>query len=156
MFLFRLYKDQNVVQVYYYNPFSYEGSEDVIHHSLEDDRTVGHSKEHYKRFKEIMVGVESHFLFITGLDVYIIEIPPDVKFCEVPGSAELEDKFRDERERVSVLDGYSIQYVIVLDQLEQAIFLFNEEHRGCYEGFGRSDSSGMQVLLQEGVQLSLF
>jgi len=156
MFLFCLYKDQNVVQVHYYNPFSYKGSEDVIHHSLEGGRTVGHSKEHHEKFKEATVGAESHFPFISGLDVYIIETPPDVKFCEVSGSVELGDKFRDERERVSVLDDYSIQCMIVLDQPEQTIFLFNEEYRGCYGGFGRSDSSSMQVLLQEGVQLSLF
>jgi len=41
--------------------------------------------------------------------------------------------------------------MIVLDQLEQTIFLFNEEHRGCYGGFGRLDLSGMQIFLQEGV-----
>jgi len=30
MFLFHLRKDQNVVQVHYYNPLSYEGSKDVV------------------------------------------------------------------------------------------------------------------------------
>jgi len=35
MFLFCLCKDQNIVQVYYYDPFGYEGSEDVVYHSLE-------------------------------------------------------------------------------------------------------------------------
>jgi len=34
MFLFHSHKNQNVVQVHYYNPFGYEGSEDVVHHSL--------------------------------------------------------------------------------------------------------------------------
>jgi len=46
MFLFHLRKDQNVIQVHHYDPFGYESSEDVIHHSLEDGRTVGHSEEH--------------------------------------------------------------------------------------------------------------
>ena len=32
MFLFHLHKDQNVIQVYYYDLFSYEGSKDVVHH----------------------------------------------------------------------------------------------------------------------------
>ena len=59
-------------------------------------------------------------------------------------------------ERVSVLNSYGVQHVIVLDQLERAIFLLNEEHRGCYGGFGKSDLSSMQVFLQEGIQLSLF
>jgi len=55
---------------------------------------------------------------ISGLDTYIIEAPADVEFCEVLGSTELRDEFGDERERVSVLDGYGIQCVVVLDQSE--------------------------------------
>ena len=35
VFLLCLCKDQNVVQVHYHDPFSYEGPEDVVHHSLE-------------------------------------------------------------------------------------------------------------------------
>ena len=62
MFLFCLRKDQNVVQVHYYDPFGYEGPEDVVHHSLEGGGTVGHSKEHHKRFEEAVVGVEGCFL----------------------------------------------------------------------------------------------
>jgi len=51
MLLLHLRKDQDVVQVYYYNPFSYDGSEDVIHHGLESSRTIGHSKKYYERFE---------------------------------------------------------------------------------------------------------
>ena len=151
MFLFCLHKDQNVVQVHYYNPFGYEGSEDVVYHSLEGGGTVGHSKEHHKRFKEAAVDVEGHFPFISRLDTYVIETPADVKFCEVPGSTELGDEFGDEREGVPVLDGYSVQRTIVLDQSEQTIFLLNEEHRGCYGGLGWLDAFGIQVFLQEGI-----
>ena len=39
--------------------------------------------------------------------------------------------------------------------LEWTIFLLNEEHGSCDRGFGRSDSSGMEVFLQESVQLLL-
>jgi len=58
-----------------------------------------------------MVGVEGCFPFISGLNMYVIETPSDIKFCEAPGSAEL----GDERERVPILDGYGIQCTIVLD-----------------------------------------
>jgi len=78
VFLFCLCKDQNVIQVHYYNPFGYEGSEDVVHHSLEGGRTVGHSEEHHERFKEAVVGVEGCFSFISGLDAYVIETPVDI------------------------------------------------------------------------------
>jgi len=85
---------------------------------LESSRTIGHSEEHHERFEEAAVGAEGRFPFISRLDTYVIETPSDIKFCEVPGSTELEDKFGDEREGVPVLDGYSIQHAIVLDQPE--------------------------------------
>jgi len=151
MLLLCLRKDQDIVQVYYYNLFSYDGLENVIHQGLESSGTIGYSEEHYEWFEQAMVGAESYLPFISGLDAYIIEAPTDVKFCEVLGSAELRDEFRDERKRVSIFDSYSVQHVIVLDQSEQTIFLFNEEHQGCDRGFGGSDSSSAEVFLQESI-----
>ena len=78
MLLFRLCKDQNVVQVHYDNPFHYDGSEDIVHHSLEGSGAVGHSKEHHEGFEEAAIGVEDCFPFIFRLDAYIIEIPADI------------------------------------------------------------------------------
>jgi len=108
MLFFRLHKDQNVVQVHYDNPFRYDSSEDVVHYSLESSRTIGHSEKHYEGFEKAMVGVESRFPFISGLDVYIIETPVDIQFCEVPGSAELGNEFGNKEERIFVLDGYGV------------------------------------------------
>ena len=108
MLLFYLHKDQDVIQVHYDNPFRYDGSEDVIHHSLEGSRAVGHSEEHYEGFEEASVGTKGHFPLISGLDVYIIETPADIQFCEVLGSAELGDEFGDEGKRIFILDSYSI------------------------------------------------
>jgi len=82
---------------------------------LEGSEAVGHSKKHYKGFEETTVGAEGCFLFISRLDAYIIETPADIQFCEVLGSAELRDKFGDKRERISVLNGYGVQYTVVLD-----------------------------------------
>ena len=92
--------------------------EDVVHYSLEGGRTVGHSEEHHERLKEAAVGAEGRLPFISGLDTYVIETPSDIKFCKVPSSMELGDEFGDKREGVPVLDGYGVQRVIVLDQLE--------------------------------------
>ena len=116
--LFHLHKDQNVIQVHHYDPLGYKSSEDVVHHSLESDRTIGHSKEHYEGFEEATISIEGCFPFISRLDVHIVETLLNVKFCEVLGSAELDNEFGDEWEGVSVLHGYGIQYMVVLDQLE--------------------------------------
>ena len=123
---------------------------------MEGSGTVGHSEEYHERFEEATVGVEGCLPFVSWLDTYVIETLSDIKLCEVLGSAELGDEFGDEGERISVLNGYGVQRMIVLDQPEPAIFLFNEEYQSCYGGFGGLDLSGMQVFLQEGVQLSLF
>ena len=88
MLLFRLCKDQNVVQVHYDDPFHYDGSEDVVHHSLEGSGAVGHSEKHYEGFEEATVGAEGRLPFISRLDAYIIETPVDIQFCEIPGSTE--------------------------------------------------------------------
>ena len=61
--------------------------------------------------------MKGRFSFISGLDTYVIETPLDIKFYEVSGSTELGDEFGDEREGVSVLDGYSVQHAIVLDHV---------------------------------------
>jgi len=82
---------------------------------LEGSEAVSHSKEHHEGFKEAAIGAEGRLLFISGLDVHIVEPPLDVKFCEVPGSAELGDEFGDEGERIPVFDGHSVQHAIVLD-----------------------------------------
>jgi len=52
--------------------------------------------------------MEGCFLFISGLDAYIIETPADVQFCEVLGSTELRNEFGDEGEWISILNGYSV------------------------------------------------
>ena len=82
---------------------------------MEGGRTIGHSEEHHKGFKEAMVGAEGCFSFISGLDAYVIETPADIQFCEVPDSAELGDEFGDEGERIFILDSYGIQSTVVLD-----------------------------------------
>jgi len=113
--------------------------------TLDNTNPTRLSKQYYgsplTRFKEATVDAEGCLPFISGLDAHIIEALMDIKFYEVPGSAELGDKFRNEEEKVSVLDGYSVQHTIVLNQPEQTIFLFNEEHRSYYRRFERSDSS---------------
>jgi len=82
---------------------------------LEGSGAVSHSKEHHEGFKEAAIGIEGCLPLISGLDVHIVEPPPDVKFCEVLGSSELGDEFRDEGKRIPIFDGHGIQRAIVLD-----------------------------------------
>jgi len=85
---------------------------------LEGGGTVGYSEEHYKGFEEAVIGMEGCLPFVSGLDLYVIETPSDVKLCEVLGSVELGDELGDEGEGVPILDSYGVQRAIVLDQPE--------------------------------------
>lgn len=60
---------------------SYEGSKDVIHHSLEGSGRVGKAKEHNCGFLQAVVCFESHLMFIACLDMYIVVSPSNIQFC---------------------------------------------------------------------------
>jgi len=82
---------------------------------LEGSGAVSHSKEYHEGFKEAAIGAEGRLPFISRLDAHIVKLLLDVKFCEVLGSVELGDEFRDEGERIPVFDGHGVQCAIVLD-----------------------------------------
>ena len=156
MLLFYPSKDQNVVQIDHHDTFCYEVLEDVVYHSLEDGRAVSHAEEHYQGFEQASIGPEGCLPLILGLNADVVETPTNVQLSEVSGSAELRYKFRDQWEGVLILDRYRIECSVVLNQLEEAVLFRDEEYRGCHGRFGRTNSSSMQVLFQERVQLLLF
>jgi len=46
-----LSEDEDVIQIDYYNFFSYEILKNIIHYSLEHNRIISHTKKHYQKFK---------------------------------------------------------------------------------------------------------
>ena len=71
-------KDQNVIQIYYYDAFYNKILEDIIYYCLEGSRTVCHPKEYYQGFKQVSIGAEDSLSFISRFDLYVIESLPDV------------------------------------------------------------------------------
>jgi len=45
---------------------------------LEGGGAVGHAKEHYQRFKQALIGLESCLSLIFGLDADIVETPMNI------------------------------------------------------------------------------
>ena len=78
MLLFCPSKDQDVVQVDHHNTFCYEVLEDVVHYSLEGGGAVGHAKEHYQRFEQASIGLESYLPLISRLDADVVETPTNI------------------------------------------------------------------------------
>ena len=90
-----LSKDKNVIQIDYYNLFYYEVLKNVIHHSLECNRTINHSKEYYQKFKKTMVSVKDSLLLISRLYVDIVETLAYIQHYEIFDILEFGHKFRD-------------------------------------------------------------
>jgi len=109
--LFRLSKSVKYSRSYGPN----EVYDNIVHYCLEYSWTVSHTKEYYQELEQSVVGIEYSLPFISGLNIYVVEVPVDIKLGEVLGSVELQDKFRDQGKRVLVFDHHSIKRAIVLD-----------------------------------------
>ena len=118
MLFLHLGEDQDVVQVDHYNTFCYEVPKDVVHHGLEGGWTVSHSKEHYQGFEQASIGLKGRLPLVSRLNANIVETPTDIQLGEVSGPVELGHEFRDQWERVLVLDRHGVECSIVLNQLE--------------------------------------
>ncbi|KAG5350263.1 hypothetical protein C0989_011860 [Termitomyces sp. Mn162] len=147
--------DEDVVKVYAHYTLCYEVPEDVVHYGLKGSRAIGESEEHNEQLKQSPVGPEGGLLLISFLDVHIVVTPPDVQFSEVSCTPEVVDELRDEEEGVTVFHCHSIENPVVLDQSEQAILLLDKEDWRGHQGLGRVDMTGVQVFLQECVELLL-
>ncbi|KAG5727470.1 hypothetical protein E4T56_gene12034 [Termitomyces sp. T112] len=101
--------DEDVVKIYAHYTFGNEVLEDVLHHYLEGGWTIG--------------GLP----LVSFLDAHIVVAPPDIQFGKVPHTLEVVDELRNEEERIAVLHSHGIENLVVLDQLEQAIILLDEE-----------------------------
>ena len=148
-------KDEDIVQVDYYNLFCNEILEDIVYNCLEDSWAVGHSKEHYQGLEQFTVGTKDSLLLIFRFNLYIVEIPINIQLSKILGSIELSYKFRDQGQGLFVLHHHRVQGPIVLYQLERAILLLDQKHWSSYRQLEQVNLSSIQVLLQEYVQLLL-
>ncbi len=149
-------EDQDVVKVDRHLAFGDEVMEDVVHHPLERGRGVCEPKEHDGGFEEASVCVEGSLFFIPFSDSDIVVSPTDIELREVFGAVKFVDKFRDEGERVSVLDCHLVQFAIVLDWAQSAILFLSKEERRSKGRLRGTNMSGLQVFIEELVELFLF
>jgi len=108
-------KDQDIVQIHHHNAFCYKVSKDVVYHGLEGSWTVGYPKEYYQGFEHTLIGPEGCLLLISRLNVDVVETLMDIQLGKVSSSSELGHEFRDQWERILVLDYYGVKCLIVLN-----------------------------------------
>jgi hypothetical protein len=100
--------------------------------------------------------MERGLLFVTFPDLDVAEPPPDIEFCEEPGSLQMVNKVVDQRERVPIFHSHRVECPVILDEPEGSVFLLNEENRRCHRRFRWTDAAGTQPLRNEGIELLLF
>ncbi|KAG5336712.1 hypothetical protein C0989_012024 [Termitomyces sp. Mn162] len=124
--------DENGIKVHTHYALCYEVPEDVVHHSLEGGRAISKSKEHNEWLKQSPVGLEGSLPLISLVNAHIVVTPLDIQLSEVLHTLEV-DELGDEGERVMALHHHGVEYPVVLDQLEGAILLFDEEDQRSHQ-----------------------
>ena len=106
--------DADVVHINFQPFFHYHIGKDVVHKGLECRQCVAKPEEHHCWFKKSQGGNKGGFslVFFTNVDVVIA--PSDVKFHEEGGILHVVDEFRDEQQRVCILDGVGVEISVVL------------------------------------------
>jgi len=90
-----LHKDEDVVQIDHNYAFRDEVLKNVVHHHLEGGGTVREAEEHDKGLVQAAVGLEGGFPLVSFLYPDVVEAPLDIQLCEVLGSTEFRNQFRN-------------------------------------------------------------
>ena len=95
-------------------PLVDEVSEDIIHHGLEHCWGVAEAKEHDKWLIQPTVCPEGCLIFVSLLNMDIVETPLQVEFGEVLGSSQSVQNVQDEWQWVGVLHCHCVELPVIL------------------------------------------
>ncbi len=120
-------------------------AKDHIHHHLEGGRRVSQPEEHDRWFEESFGGEECRLPFIPLFDADIVISPAYVELSEEGTPGEAVNSLGNEWRDIAVLLGPMVDRVVVLNRMELAIFLFDEEEVCSIGAPGFSDGAPFQV-----------
>jgi hypothetical protein len=72
------------------------GAENLIHKGLESGGGIAKSKIHYCWFEQPLPHLECGFVFVAGLDSYVVITLADVELCEEGCATEVMDEVSNE------------------------------------------------------------
>src|SRR6267142_2370816 len=107
--------------------FSDFWGESGVHHCLEGCWGVCESEKHNCWFEQAFIRHKCCFPFVSFLDTNIVVPPSDVEFSIEGASSESINKLWNEWERVFVLYRPVVNWSIILDRSQFAVFLFDKE-----------------------------
>src|SRR5713226_6776705 len=120
-------------------------TEDHVYHHLESGWRVGESEEHNCRFEESFRSKECHFPFVSFLNADIVVSPAYVKFGEEGAAGKVVNSLGNEWGDSVVFLGPTVDGAVVLNRMEFAIFLLDEEEVCGVGTPGFLDSAPLQV-----------
>ncbi len=123
--------------------------EDHVHHHLKGGWRVGESEEHNCRFEESFRSKECHFPFISFLNADVVVSPSYVELSEEGAAGKVVNSLGNKWGDVAVFLGPTVDGAIILDWMEFAIFLFDEEEVCGIGAPGFPDSAPLQVFSYE-------
>ena len=106
--------DTDVIHINFQLFFCYHISEDVVHKGLECRQCIAKPKEHHCRFEKSQGDDKGSFPLVFFMNADVVIAPSDVEFREESGILHVVDEFRDERQRVCILNGVGIEISVVL------------------------------------------
>jgi hypothetical protein len=141
--------DCNVVHVDGKPTFGNLFVKDGIHHGLECGGRVGETKEHNCRLKEAFMGEKGGFPFVAGFDANVVITPLNIKGGKQSASTKVVDDLRDERGYVAIMDGPLVDWSIILDGAELAIFFSDKEEVGGISADGSSNGFSCEMFFHK-------
>ena len=83
------------------------------------------------------------------MNANVVESPLDIELGKDHGVFHVVNQFMDEGQGVCVADGMGVQILIILARMEQNVSHCDKEEGSSLRGFGRNDSSGLQIFVDE-------
>ena len=131
-------------------------AEGVVHEVLEGCRSVGEAEGHDGVFEVAVAASEGGLPFVSRGDPNEVVRAAEIGFGEEPSLGEAIEGFRDEWERVAVLEGKFVESPVVDAQPEGAVLLLDKQDGSASGRGGVSNESLFEVLVDEGLECFQF
>ena len=128
----------------------------MVHEGLEGWWGIAETEKHDCRFIEAKGSNEHSLPLIFLSNVNVVITPSYIKIGKEGGILHVINQLRNKWERVSIVDSVAVKVAIILARMESSILFQNKEERSSLWGFGRYNTSGLQVFINESLASFLF
>ena len=88
-------------------------ADDLVDICLKRSGSIGETKRHDAVFEMTITGAEGGFVFVSGCDTKPVECVADIDLGEELGAFDAIEEFRNQGQRIPILDGHPIESAII-------------------------------------------